>query len=210
MSAASISSPGGGNTAWRQAATTHAARPGDAAGGLATAKDGGDAQGARAGIADALSEAEQRQVAELEKRDREVRAHEMAHVAAGAGLVTRGASYTYQTGPDGQRYAIGGEVGIDSSPGRTPEESLAKAERIRAAALAPAEPSGQDRQVAAQAARMASDARMEIARREFEQGGADPAATATRDGLRDRGLRAEEAYSAALVPAQAPTLSATA
>ena len=115
MSATSISSLGGGNAAWRQAAATHAARLGDAAGGLATAKDGGDAQGGRAGMADALSEAELRQVAELEKRAREVRAHEMAHVAAGAGLVTRGASYTYQTGPDDQ--AVRGRAGMkDNSP----------------------------------------------------------------------------------------------
>lgn len=171
---------------------------------------GGKAQEAGAGAADTLSEAEQRQVAELAERDREVRAHEMAHVAAGAGLVTRGASYTYQTGPDGQRYAIGGEVGIDTSPGRSPEESLSKAERIRAAALAPAEPSGQDRQVAAQASRMASDARMEIARREFEQGGAGTEAAATRDGPGYRGMRAAQAYSAALAPGQGPTLSATA
>ncbi|MDV7392559.1 putative metalloprotease CJM1_0395 family protein, partial [Arthrospira platensis SPKY1] len=63
-----------------------------------------------------LSESELRELQQLQQRDREVRAHEMAHVAAGAGLVTRGASYTYQTGPDGQRYAIGGEVSIDTSP----------------------------------------------------------------------------------------------
>lgn len=158
----------------------------------------------------ALSEAELRELQQLQQRDREVRAHEMAHVAAGAGLVTRGASYSYQTGPDGQRYAVGGEVGIDTSPGRTPDESLAKAERIRAAALAPAEPSGQDRQVAAQASRMAVDARLEIARREFEQGGAGTQAPATRDGPGYRGLQAAQAYSSALIPGQAPSLSATA
>lgn len=154
MSVMSVSSLGGAEAAWRQAATISAARAADTPRGPATAEDGGKAQGTRARSADTLSEAEQRQVAELKERDREVRAHEMAHVAAGAGLVTRGATYTYQTGPDGQRYAIGGEVGIDTSPGRTPEETLAKAERIRAAALAPAEPSGQDRQVAAQAAQI--------------------------------------------------------
>jgi len=206
----SISSLGGGDAAWRQATAMNAARPAGASGGAATAGAGGEAREAGAGAADTLSEAEQRQVAELAERDREVRAHEMAHVAAGAGLVTRGASYTYQTGPDGQRYAIGGEVGIDTSPGRSPEESLSKAERIRAAALAPAEPSGQDRQVAAQASRMASDARMEIARREFEQGGAGTEAAATRDGPGYRGMRAAQAYSAALAPGQGPTLSATA
>lgn len=210
MSAMSISSLGGGDAAWRQATAMNAARPAGASGGAATAGAGGEAREAGAGAADTLSEAEQRQVAELAERDREVRAHEMAHVAAGAGLVTRGASYTYQTGPDGQRYAIGGEVGIDTSPGRSPEESLSKAERIRAAALAPAEPSGQDRQVAAQASRMASDARMEIARREFEQGGAGTEAAATRDGPGYRGMRAAQAYSAAFAPGQGPTLSATA
>lgn len=210
MSVMSVSSLGGAQAAWRQAATISAARSADTPRGPATAEDGGKAQGTRARSADTLSEAEQRQVAELKERDREVRAHEMAHVAAGAGLVTRGASYTYQTGPDGQRYAIGGEVGIDTSPGRTPEETLAKAERIRAAALAPAEPSGQDRQVAAQASRMAVDARLEIARREFEQGGARTQAPATRDGPGYRGLQAAQAYSSALIPGQAPSLSATA
>ena len=122
----------------------------------------GEAAPGAAGAAAGLSESDLRMVSELKARDRVVRTHEMAHMAAGAGLVTRGASYTYQNGPDGQRYAVGGEVGIDTSPGRTPEETLLKAERIRAAALAPAEPSGQDRQVAAAAAKMASQARMEI------------------------------------------------
>ena len=121
-----------------------------------------------ASSATGLSESDLRLVSELKARDRVVRAHEMAHMAAGAGLVTRGASFSYQTGPDGQRYAVGGEVSIDTSPGRTPEETLLKAERIRAAALAPAEPSGQDRQVAATAAQMASQARMEISRASME------------------------------------------
>jgi hypothetical protein len=158
----------------------------------------------RAGASDAvsaadieLSESERQQVGALQERDREVRAHEMAHVAAGAGLVTRGASYTYQTGPDGQRYAIGGEVGIDTSPGRTPAESLAKAERVRAAALAPAEPSAQDRQVAAQAARMASEARMAMARQEFARSGAPQAQPAQ---AADRSREVASAYSASVAP----------
>src|SRR5690606_10364040 len=103
MSVMSVSSLGGAQATWRQAATISAARSADTPRGPATAEDGGKAQGTRARSADTLSEAEQRQVAKLKERDREVRAHEMAHVAAGAGLVTRGASYTYQTGPDSQR-----------------------------------------------------------------------------------------------------------
>lgn len=179
-----------------------------AAGGEEAAQESrrAGASGAASAADVELSESERQQVGALQERDREVRAHEMAHVAAGAGLVTRGASYTYQTGPDGQRYAIGGEVGIDTSSGRTPEESLAKAERVRAAALAPAEPSGQDRQVAAQAARMASEARMEIARQEFASSGGAPQAPPAQ--AEDRSREVASAYSASVAPP--PSVSVTA
>lgn len=110
-----------------------------------------------------LSESDQRLVAKLQERDRAVRAHEFAHIAAGAGVVTSGASYTYETGPDGKRYANGGEVGIDVSPGRTPQDTLRKAQQIRASALAPADPSAQDRSIAARADQMATEARIELA-----------------------------------------------
>lgn len=104
-----------------------------------------------------------KQVEQLKARDREVRVHEMAHLAAAGGLATSAASYTYQLGPDGARYAIGGEVSIDTSSGNNPEESIRKAQTIRAAALAPAEPSGQDLAVAAQASQMEAQARAEQA-----------------------------------------------
>lgn len=135
----------------------------------------GEAQGDVQGKAQGLSEADLRIVEQLKQRDREVRAHEMAHVAAGAGVVTSGASYSYETGPDGRRYAVGGEVGINVSPGRTPEETLSRAEKIRAAALAPADPSGQDRQIAARASRMAAEARVELATRGRDEGASGPA-----------------------------------
>lgn len=100
-----------------------------------------------------LSPEAQQQLRELKLRDAEVRAHESAHMAAGGGHVNGGASYTYQKGPDGRQYAIGGHVSIDASsvPG-DPEASREKAQQVRRAALAPGEPSGQDRQVAARAA----------------------------------------------------------
>lgn len=123
-----------------------------------------------------LSEADQKRVRELQQRDREVRAHEMAHVAAGGALILRGAQYEYETGPDGVRYAVGGDVLIDTSPGRTPQETVEKAQRIIAAALAPADPSPQDRSVAAKATQMAAEARIEIVLQERE------AATAPADG----------------------------
>lgn len=113
-----------------------------------------------------LSKEEQAQVEKLKARDREVRAHEQAHLAAAGGLAVSAATYSYQRGPDGVQYAIGGEVKLDTSPGNTPEETLRRAQIIRAAALAPAEPSGQDRIVAANASKMESEARAELATQE--------------------------------------------
>src|SRR5690554_5745273 len=104
-----------------------------------------------------LSEEQLQVVEQLKARDREVPAHEMAHLAAAGGLATSGASFTYQRGPDGVSYATGGEVNIDVSRGDTPEDTLRRAQIIRAAALAPAEPSGQDRSVAAKATQMEAE-----------------------------------------------------
>lgn len=117
-----------------------------------------------------LAAEEQAEIEKLKARDREVRAHEQAHLAAGAGLITRGASYSYKRGPDGQQYVVGGEVGIDTSPVRgDPAAALRKAEQIRRAALAPAEPSPQDRAVAAEASRMAAEARRELAQKAYAE-----------------------------------------
>ncbi len=132
-----------------------------------------------------LTPEEQRQVAELARRDRQVKAHEMAHKAA-AGQYVTGGSFSYQTGPDGRRYAIGGEVSINASGGRTPEETLRKAEQIRRAALAPADPSSQDRRVAAAATALAAAARSEIGaqrRAELQQNRQD--LQENRDGTSD-------------------------
>jgi len=123
-----------------------------------------------------LNESDLSQVQELEARDREVRAHEQAHVAAGGSLVRSGASYTYQQGPDGKRYAVGGEVQIDTARvAGDPEATAERAEQVRRAALAPATPSAQDRAVAAQAAAMAAQARAEAAqaRQQDASAGAD-------------------------------------
>lgn len=109
-----------------------------------------------------LTPEEQQQVRRLVQTDRAVRAHEQAHLSVGADLVRGAAAYSYQTGPDNRRYAVGGEVSIDTSPGRTPEETIPKAQHIRATALAPVDPSPQDHSVAAQATRMENDARVEL------------------------------------------------
>jgi hypothetical protein len=123
---------------------------------------GAGAGDAATGSAQQLSEEEQRVLRELKQRDREVRAHEQAHVAAGGGHVQGGISYQYQTGPDGRLYAVGGSVNIDTSPvPGNPEATEEKARAVRRAALAPAQPSGQDRQVAARAGQMEAEARVE-------------------------------------------------
>ncbi|WP_245575016.1 putative metalloprotease CJM1_0395 family protein [Chitinilyticum litopenaei] len=105
------------------------------------------------------------QIQELEATDRKVRQHEQAHLAAAGGLAVSGANYTMVTGPDGKRYAVAGDVRIDVSPGRTPEETVRKARMIQAAALAPADPSATDRSVAAEAARMEQQALQEMRQR---------------------------------------------
>jgi hypothetical protein len=120
-----------------------------------------------------LTEAEQALVRDLQQRDREVRAHELAHVAAGGPYVTRPATYQYQVGPDGRRYAVGGEVSIDTSVPSDPEEAITKAQIIQRAALAPIDPSPQDYQVAAQARQMETEARRELAAERLEEIRAD-------------------------------------
>ena len=103
------------------------------------------------------------QVRELENIQREVIAHEAAHKAA-AGEFGGAISYSYTEGPDGKRYITGGEVPIKLRQGSTPEETLRNMQQVQMAANAPADPSGQDRQVAAKAAAIASKARSEINR----------------------------------------------
>lgn len=117
-----------------------------------------------------LTEQERAQLGKLTKRDQQVRSHENAHIAAGGGLVRGGASYETHTGPDGRDYAVGGHVRIDTSPGGTHEETIARAQRIRQAALAPAEPSGQDLAVAAKANRMEAFARAALSRQRGQLG----------------------------------------
>jgi len=112
-----------------------------------------------------LTPEEQDQVQELKARDQEVRTHEAAHVSVGGPYVTSGPSYTYQTGPDGKQYAIGGEVGIDTSEiSGDPEATIQKMQTVAAAATAPAEPSGQDMKVAAAAHQKEAQARVELAK----------------------------------------------
>lgn len=112
-----------------------------------------------------LTEDQLREIEKLEQRDREVRRHEQAHVAAAGSLAQGGPRYEYTRGPDGKQYVTNGEVPIAAqTASNNPQATIAKAQQIRRAALAPADPSGHDRAVAAQAAAMEREAREKIAK----------------------------------------------
>ncbi len=111
----------------------------------------------------------QRELQQLKSRDREVRAHEAAHIAAGGSLIRGTANFKYQRGSDSANYAVGGDVSIDTSKEKNPHKNIQKATTIQRAALAPATPSATDHAVAAQANQMAAIARIEIARINQEQ-----------------------------------------
>jgi len=111
---------------------------------------------------EALAAEEIQQVQNLRNRDREVRAHEQAHVAVGGNLAGP-ANLSFTTGPDGKRYASSGEVSIDiSKVPNDPAASIQKFEQVQRAALAPANPSSQDLRVAATASASANEARGEL------------------------------------------------
>ena len=127
------------------------AGPAGGARGAARARDGRE-----------LTAEERSRVEELRARDQEVRTHEQAHVAAAGPLFRGGPFFETTTGPDGREYVTSGRVEIDTSEGRTPEETIAKAEQAKRAAMAPAEPSSADRSVAAKADRMKAEAQREL------------------------------------------------
>lgn len=120
-------------------------------------------QGTGPGGAGTLDPSDQARLAELQRVDRQVRAHEAAHMSAG-GSIAGAANFSYSLGPDGKRYAVAGEVPISLGGGSTPDAVIAIAERVRRAALAPADPSAQDLSVAASASAMEASARAQKAR----------------------------------------------
>lgn len=147
--------------------TKHAANPGSARKGATTTAAGSSPQAAAI-------------IAKLQSRDAHVRAHEAAHMAAGGALIRGGASYTYEEGPDGREYAIGGEVSIDSSPvPNDPRATIMKMETVRAAALAPSDPSSADLSVAGSAAAIEAQAWAELAQENAQQSGGSGTGTST-------------------------------
>jgi hypothetical protein len=134
-----------------------------------------------------LTPEQKKEVERLKEIDRKVRQHEMAHVTAAAGVSVTGAQFQYQRGPDGQMYAVAGEVRIDTSEvPNDPEATAEKMQKVERAALAPQDPSPQDERVAAEARAREMKARLEMMMsRQGEQAGAETSAEAARQsGMR--------------------------
>ncbi|WP_375056122.1 putative metalloprotease CJM1_0395 family protein [Zobellella sp. DQSA1] len=109
-----------------------------------------------------MSAEEVQQLQELLQRDREVRIHEQLHASVG-GQHAGAPSYEFETGPDGKQYAVGGEVQIDISPiPGDPRATIEKMRQVKAAALAPAEPSQADKAAAARAEQHIRNAQAEL------------------------------------------------
>ena len=116
-----------------------------------------------------LDLSEQKEVAELEARDREVKTHEQAHASVGGNLAGN-PNFSYTTGPNGKRYATSGDVSIDiSKVANDPAATIRKLEKVQRAALAPANPSGQDPKVAAAASAGVNQARAELVAKNIEE-----------------------------------------
>src|SRR5574344_3094 len=111
---------------------------------------------------DELTDSEKQQSTQLKITDAKVKAHENAHKAAAAGLSTDGPNYEYETGTKEKKYAVGGDVNVSYQHSSDPQQNLQNAQTLKAAALAPADPSSQDKRVASNADREIAKARQEI------------------------------------------------
>ncbi len=111
----------------------------------------------------------QEEITKLKETDAHVKAHEAAHKAVGGSLAGM-PHYTYVTGPDGKKYAIAGEVPISIKKGNTPKQTISNMEQVKAAALAPSDPSPQDLKVAATAERIENQAIMKLYQEKYKKG----------------------------------------
>ena len=119
-------------------------------------------------LAEELSPQELRILDQLKQTDREVRQHELAHQVAG-GPYTGSAQYEYKMGPDGQRYAVAGKVSVDYGPVTgDPRATVEKMNVVIGAALAPADPSPADYQIAARARQYLLMAQLELSQQQTD------------------------------------------
>ena len=159
--------------------------------GTPSKEAGNDPVGERGVGDEPLDVSENNYLQKLRQIDTAVRAHERAHLGAAGGLAVSGASFQYKQGPDGNKYAVAGEVGIDVSRESTPQATIAKMQKVKAAALAPASPSSQDRRVAANAANSMMQARTDLRVLERTQTEAEAEAAAAQKADRAEAEQAE-------------------
>ena len=186
-----------GQVARSPVTSAYADKPSSAAMAERDAKPAADAASGDAAVSPQQQAQQQQQITELASRDREVRSHEQAHAAVG-GSYAGAPTYSFKRGPDGQTYAVGGEVSIDVSPiPNDPAATLRKMEVVQQAALAPAEPSAQDLRVAAQAQVLAAQARSELAALQREEVAAAAAERKAEAQAREEQEQAEQEEPAA-------------
>ncbi|VAW93187.1 hypothetical protein MNBD_GAMMA22-683 [hydrothermal vent metagenome] len=141
------------------------------------------------------NEKNEESLSKLKATDRQVRAHEAAHRQAGGRFIRGTTGFKTENGSDGKEYAVAGDVKIDTSAiAGDPKATLAKAELVGRAALAPADPSTQDRVVAAKAARMAAIARAEITKQRAEMMRNDDSAMNVQAGISNANLKAINSF----------------
>lgn len=143
----------------------------------------------RASNGEPLSEEEQAELQDMKSRDEEVRVHEQAHQSAG-GQYASAPHYEYENGPDGKRYITDGSVNIDVGEESDPQATIAKMQVVKRAALAPAQPSAQDRRVYAEASQKEAEARRELNEQRQEE-----AASATQGADAAQGTEATQGQS---------------
>jgi hypothetical protein len=147
-----------------------------------------------------LTEEERHKVEDLKRRDAEVRSHEQAHSSAG-GPYAGSPRLQFTRGPDGKFYAVAGEVSIDTSAiAGNPQATIRKMQQVKRAALAPQQPSVQDRRIAAEADRKMLRARQEI--RETEN------AEIKKSQAKQKQKEAEaQGFERSITPEQAPVFN---
>lgn len=84
----------------------------------------------------------------FKNKDAEIRTHEQVH--ASIGHTTAPISYSYQQGPDGKMYAVGGSVRLETSIPDDPKAAAFKLDMLQKAASAPSHTSGADNTIASQ------------------------------------------------------------
>lgn len=111
-----------------------------------------------------LNNNEAQVVNRLQADDAGVRVHEAQHFRAAGGLASGTAKYEYVQGPDGNLYAVAGQVDVSTTPTSDPDKQRRDAQGLYNAASAPADSSAQDVSVARQALQNAANAYQQTSR----------------------------------------------